>query len=137
LKDSFARRRLTTVLLACFAGIAILLASVGVYGVMSYSVTQRTRELGTRMALGATAGDIAGMVTGEGLRLTATGIVLGMGAALALGRVIQTFLFGVSASDYVVLSLASASLVFIGLLGSAIAAYRAITIAAAPALHHE
>jgi putative ABC transport system permease protein len=137
LKDSFARRRMTTALLAFFAGIAILLASVGIYGVISYSVSQRTRELGTRMALGATAGDIVGMVTGEGMRLTAAGIALGLVAALAMGRFIQSFLFGVSAADLVVLALASVFIATIGLLGSSIAAYRATTIPAASALHYE
>jgi len=137
LKNSFARRRMITVLLAFFAGIAILLASVGIYGVISYSVSQRTRELGTRMALGATAGDIVGMVTGEGMRLTAAGIALGLVAALILGRFIQSFLFGVSAADFVVLALAAVFIATIGLLGSSIAAYRATTIPAASALHYE
>jgi putative ABC transport system permease protein len=137
LKSSFARRRMTTALLAFFAGIAILLASVGIYGVISYSVSQRTRELGTRMALGATPGDIVGMVTGEGMRLTAAGIALGVVAALALSRFIQSFLFGVSAADFLVLALASVFIAAIGLLGSSIAAYRATTIPAASALHYE
>jgi putative ABC transport system permease protein len=137
LKSSFARRRMTTALLAFFAGIAILLASVGVYGVISYSVTQRTRELGTRMALGATAADIVGMVTGEGMRLTAAGIALGVVGALALGRFIQSLLFSVSAADFMVLAIASVFIATVGLLGSSIAAYRAATIPAASALRHE
>ncbi|HEY6390543.1 MAG TPA: ABC transporter permease [Bryobacteraceae bacterium] len=137
MKNSFARRRMTTALLAFFAGIAILLASVGIYGVISYSVSQRTRELGTRMALGATAGDIVGMVTGEGIRLTVIGIGLGVVAALALGRFIQSFLFGVDAADFVVLSLAAVFIATTGMLGSSIAAYRATTVPAASALRYE
>jgi putative ABC transport system permease protein len=137
LKDSLARRRFTTLLLMSFAGIAILLAGVGVYGVMSYWVTQRTRELGTRMALGAAPGDIAGMVTLEGLRLTAIGIAFGLSMALALARFIEGFLFGVSAKDFTVLSISALFLATIGVLGSSIPAYRATTIPAASALRHD
>jgi len=137
LKDSLARRRFTTLLLMSFAGIAILLAGVGVYGVMSYWVTQRTRELGTRMALGAAPSDIAGLVTLEGLQLTAVGIALGVSMALALARFIEGFLFGVSAQDFTVLSISALFLATIGVLGSSIPAYRATTIPAASALRHD
>jgi len=137
LHDSFGRRRMVTLLLASFAGIALLLACVGIYGVMSYWVTQRTREIGTRLAVGAVPGDIVGMVTVEGIRLTGLGIAIGTAAALTLGRFLESFLFGVGSADFAALAVASLVLAVVSLLGSAIPAYRATKISAAVALRYE
>jgi ABC-type antimicrobial peptide transport system permease subunit len=92
-------RRLLMVLLGAFAGVALLLALIGIYGVISYSVAQRTQEVGIRRALGAQPSDILWLVTGQGLVLALAGIALGLGGAFALTRVIETLLFHVSATD--------------------------------------
>ena len=99
LTGSIAPRRLMAWLLTAFAGAALLLAVVGLYGVMSYLVAQRTREFGVRVALGAQWSDLRRLVLGHGMRLVMTGVVLGVAAALALSRVIRSLLFEVSATD--------------------------------------
>jgi predicted permease len=91
--------RMGAMLLGLFGVLALTLATVGIYGVMSYSVTRRTREIGIRMALGAKGGDVLGMVLGEGMVLTCTGMVLGIGAAVAVTRLVAKLLFGVSPTD--------------------------------------
>ena len=99
LDASLARRRFSMLLLALAAALAMGLAAIGVYGVLAYLVHQGTRELGIRIALGATPAGILGLVLGNGLRMTLAGIVLGVVGALALSRVIESLLFGVSATD--------------------------------------
>src|SRR5262249_31209417 len=94
--DSVARQRFSMLLLGVFAGLALILAAVGIYGVMSYSVAQRTREIGIRMALGAQRSDVLKMTIGSGLRLVLTGAAIGLVAALVLTRVMSSLLFGVS-----------------------------------------
>jgi hypothetical protein len=96
---SYSARRLTMILLTGFAALAIMLASVGIYGVVSYLVGQRTREIGIRMALGAQRGDILALVLGEGTRMALIGALVGMAASLLLTRLIANQLFGVSAQD--------------------------------------
>src|SRR5207244_7978586 len=93
------QRRLILMLLGLFAGTALLLATVGIYGVIAYSVAQRTQELGIRRALGAQQGDILRLVLGQGIRLALGGVALGICGAFALTRVIQSLLFRVSATD--------------------------------------
>jgi predicted permease len=97
--ESVAQPRFYTVLLAGFAGVALLLAAVGIYGVMSYSVGQRTGEIGVRMALGARPGDVLRLVVRQGMTLAVVGLALGVAAALASGRVMSSMLFGVKPSD--------------------------------------
>jgi putative ABC transport system permease protein len=98
-RESLGRRRLSALLLGAFAGAALLLAVVGLYGLMSFQVSQRSAEFGVRAALGARRADLLRLVLGQGLRLAALGVVLGAVVALLLGRVIAGMLFGVTASD--------------------------------------
>ncbi len=99
LSGSVGEQRLAFLLLGAFAGVAVLLAIVGLWGVISYSVAQRTREVGIRRALGAQQGDILRLIVGQGLGLTLAGVVIGIAAALALTRVMKGLLFGVTATD--------------------------------------
>jgi putative ABC transport system permease protein len=97
--QSVGQRRLSMLLLSLFSGIALVLASVGIYGLMSYSVAQRSRELGVRIALGAARSDVLRLVLRQGMSLALTGIVIGVGAAFALTRLIESQLYGVRATD--------------------------------------
>ena len=97
--DAMARARFLTTLLAGFAGLALLLAAVGTYGVMSYAVTQRGRELGIRMAMGAQASMVQKLVLSEGLRVAAIGLAIGMGGAWALTGMLESMLFNIDARD--------------------------------------
>jgi ABC-type antimicrobial peptide transport system permease subunit len=96
---SVARQRFSTMLLGVFAILALVLAAVGIYGVMSYTVAQRTREIGIRMALGAQRSDVLKMTVMQGLKLVAMGVAIGLAAAVVLTRVMASLLFGVSATD--------------------------------------
>jgi putative ABC transport system permease protein len=99
LGSDLAERRFATSLLAGFSAVALLMAAIGIYGLIQYSVATRTHEIGIRMAVGARAGDIFRMVIGEGLRLSLTGLILGLLGALWLGRAGSSLLFGVTAAD--------------------------------------
>jgi putative ABC transport system permease protein len=137
LSDSVSPQRLNVLLLGIFAFLALALATVGIYGVMAFSVTQRRNEIGIRMALGADQGDVLRLVVGQGLRLTATGVVVGLTGAWALARFLTSFLFGVRPTDiatYVVVSLALAS---VSLLACYIPARRATKVDPMVALRYE
>src|SRR5262249_27575762 len=96
---SLAGRRLNTVLLAMFALLALTLAAIGIYGIVAYAVTERTREIGVRLALGAQRRDVVVMVIRQAMAMTATGTVVGIAAAAAVARLMSSLLFGVSAID--------------------------------------
>jgi putative ABC transport system permease protein len=118
-------RKLATWLLALFACAALLLAMVGIYGVMSYSVSQRTREIGVRMALGAQASDVWVLILGQGFRLIGLGLGAGGVGMFLLGRLMQTLLFGVSATDPLIFAGVALLLALVALLACLIPARRA------------
>jgi putative ABC transport system permease protein len=97
--QSVGQRRLSMLLLTLFSGMALVLASIGIYGLMSYSVAQRARELGVRIALGADRSDVLRLVLRQGMSLAFTGIAIGVGAAFGLTRLIASQLYGVGAGD--------------------------------------
>ena len=126
--QSVARQRFSTLLLGVFASLALLLAAVGIYGVMSYSVAQRTHEIGIRIALGAQRSDVLKMTVGEGLRLVSTGLVIGLAGALILTRLMSSLLFGVSANDPTTFITISVILVSVAVLASYVPALRATRV---------
>jgi putative ABC transport system permease protein len=121
-------QRFSAQLLGVFAGVALLLAAVGIYGVLSYIVRGRSREIGIRTALGAQTGDLLRLVIVEGMTPTLVGIAAGTIAALASTRVMKTLVFGVSASDPLTLAAVSATLALVALLASLVPAYRALRL---------
>ena len=131
---SMARPRFYTSLLALFAAVALALAAIGIFGVMSYTVAQRGKEISIRMALGARAGDVLRMVVGQALVLSGAGVVIGVIAALALGRVIQNQLFGVALLDPITLAAVTAVLIASAALASLLPARRAARLDPAGAL---
>ncbi|MGH9774544.1 MAG: ABC transporter permease [Candidatus Acidiferrales bacterium] len=135
--DSVAQPRLNVSLLVAFAVLALVLAAVGVYGVMAYAVTQRTQEFGIRMALGALPADVQKQVFLEGGRLAAFGLALGLIAALALTRLMSSLLFGVKPSDPLTLGVAAALLAIVALAACYIPARRATRVDPIVALRYE
>jgi len=135
--DAAAQPRLRTVVISGLAGLALALAAVGLYGVISRSVTQRTNEIGLRMALGATWTDITRMVIGEGMVLAVAGVVLGIALSYASTRVLAAFLYGVTPTDVVSFAIASSSLLAFALIASYLPARRASRIDPAVALRSE
>lgn len=137
LLDSIARQRFSMLLLAIFAAVALILAAVGIYGVMSYSVAQRTHEIGIRMALGAQTGAVLKLAVGYGLKLVIAGIAIGLIAAFFLTRVMSTLLFGVTATDPVTFTVISLLLIFVAAVASYIPARRATKVDPIIALRYE
>jgi putative ABC transport system permease protein len=135
--ESIGSRRFNVTLITLFAGIALMLAMGGVFGVMAYSVSRRTREIGVRVALGARSADVVSMVLRQGLRTILVGIVIGVAGALALTRAIQSLLFGVSASDPLTFCAVVVLLLTIALLACYIPARRAAKVDPIVALRYE
>jgi putative ABC transport system permease protein len=132
-----ARPRFLTFLLVLFAAIAVLLAAIGIYGIMSYTVAQGTREIGIRAALGAQRLDLLRMVLSRGLKLTLIGIMLGMAGAFALTRLMSNLLFGVSATDPLTFAGVAALLVIVSLFASYIPTRRATKVDPLVSLRYE
>ena len=135
--QSVAQRRFGMILLGIFAGLALLLAGIGIYGVMSYAVTQRTQEIGIRMALGAERRDVLKMVLGQGMVLTLIGIGIGLAAAFALAQLMTGLLFGVKASDPLTFVLIALLLASVALLACYLPARRATKVDPMVALRYE
>ncbi|HEY9504565.1 MAG TPA: ABC transporter permease [Gemmatimonadales bacterium] len=137
LSRSVGERRLSMMLLSLFSGIALVLASVGIYGVMSYSVTQRARELGVRIALGADRTDVLRLVLRQGMSLAILGIGIGLATALALTRLIESQLYGVTATDPATFALVAGVLAATALVANLIPAIRATRLDPAVVLREE
>ena len=136
-EKSVAQRRLTMLLLTIFAGAALVLAAVGIYGVIAYSVTQRTQEIGIRMALGAQRTDVLGMVMRQSAALALAGIVIGAAGALALTRLMTDLLFEVKPFDPLTFLTVAAALGVIAMLASFIPGHRATRVDPVVALRAE
>jgi putative ABC transport system permease protein len=137
LSNSVAGRRFQMLLLGIFAAVALIIATVGIYGVISYAVSQRIHEIGIRMALGAQGSDVLRMVLWRGMRLALIGVALGLGAALALTRVMKNLLFNVSATDPATFAGIALVLLIVALIASFIPARRATKVDPLTALHQD
>jgi ABC-type antimicrobial peptide transport system permease subunit len=137
LSHSLALRNFMMFLLSLFATLALTLATVGIYGVISYAVSQRTREIGVRMALGANPRDVLRLILGEGLKLVLAGVALGIIAALAMTRLLTTLLYGVSVTNPVIFLSVVLILVAVSLAACFVPARRAMRVDPIVALRYE
>jgi putative ABC transport system permease protein len=135
--DSIARQNFTMLLLSIFAGIALLLAAIGIYGLMSYSVEQRTQEIGIRVALGAGRPAMLRLVLAQGLKLAGSGVVIGIAIALGMTRVLATLLFGIKATDPFTYAGVAAILLAVALSATYLPARRAATVDPIEALRYQ
>ena len=134
---SLSQQRFNMLLLAVFAGLALLLAAIGIYSVLSYSVKRRVREIGIRMALGAEVGDVLRLIVIEGMRPTLIGLAIGLAGALALGRVLANLIYGVKPTDPITFGAVSVLLAGVALFASIIPAYRATRVEPMKTLREE
>ena len=125
---SFTTKRLSLIIVSLFSGVALLLASIGLYAVLSYSVSLRVREIGVRMALGAEATNIIKLIAYQGLRIISVGLIIGIGAGIILGQIIASVLYGISASDPTALLTSTLVLALAALLACLLPAFRATRI---------
>jgi putative ABC transport system permease protein len=135
--NSVSQQRFNMLLLGSFAGLALLLAAIGIYSVLSYSVKRRVQEIGVRLALGARIGDVLRMVVVEGMKPTLLGVAIGTAGALALGRVLSSLIFQVKAADPITFLAVAVLLVMVALLASVVPAYRAAKVDPMVALRYE
>jgi putative ABC transport system permease protein len=135
--ESTARTDFNMMLLSIFAGLALLLAAIGIYGLMAYSVEQRTQEIGIRMALGAGPQNVRSMVVLQGMRLAVIGVFLGLAAALALTRLMASLLYGVKTWDPVAFTVVAVVLSAVALLATYVPARRATLVDPVNALRYE
>jgi putative ABC transport system permease protein len=137
MEENVADRARPMMLLGIFAGFALILACIGVYGVLAYSVAQRTREIGVRMALGARPSDVTRMILGRGLKLSAVGLIAGAALAGILGILLRTLLFGVTPAAPLVYAGTAVSLIIVALAACVIPAQRAARVDPVVALRDE
>lgn len=136
-RDSVSTRRSTLILLGLFSALALVLAAIGIYGVISYSVARRCHEIGIRMALGAQRGNVLRMILSQGLRIAGAGVVIGIAASAGLTRLMTKLLFSVSASDPLTFAAVALVLVLIAMLACYIPARRTLRVDPMIALRHE
>ena len=134
---SLAERRFQTSLLIAFSVAAMLMAAIGIYGLIQYSITMRTHEIGIRIAVGAQAGEILRMIVGEGLKLSLTGLLLGLVGAVWLGRAGSSLLFGVTPEDPLTFITVSILLIAVGVVACCFPARRAMKVEPIVALRQE
>jgi putative ABC transport system permease protein len=137
ISGTLERSHFDTFLLAIFAATALILSSVGIYGVLSYMVAQRTRDIGIRMALGASQRQVVREVLGFGIRLTAIGLAVGLAGALAATRLLSSMLYGVRTTDAITFGIVSLILIVVALLASYLPARRAMKVDPIIALRYE
>jgi putative ABC transport system permease protein len=136
-KNSVTGRRITLILLGVFGALALVLGAIGIYGVLAYSVAQRTHEIGIRMALGARRGDVLRMILAQGAKIACAGVVIGILASLGLTRLMSNLLFSVSPADPVTFAAVAIVLVLVALLASYVPARRTLRVDPMIALRHE
>jgi ABC-type antimicrobial peptide transport system permease subunit len=134
---SLSPQRFNVLLLGAFAGLALVLAAVGIYSVLAYSVRRRVREIGIRMALGATPSDVLQMVVADGMKPILLGVVLGLAAAFALSRVVTSLIYGVRATDPLTFAGVALLLIAVSLVATVLPAYRATRVEPVRTLREE